>query len=436
VVNDVVEARIQDRTDPTPTRVAARCQQLAALLPRVRVAWGASCGLVALLAFALGCSRGSDATGTDQASSALATASVSSAKIPQSSAERGAVLYTQYCQLCHGVGAHGYAADNAPSLVTQTFLESATDSFLARAIRGGRPNTAMAGYSKLRGGPLSETEVGQLVAYIRSLGAKYKPLEEAPMTGNVASGADVYSEQCQTCHGTQAQRGNALSLFNPELLSAATPGFLRYAILNGRAPTPMLPLRDKLTPQQVEDVVAWLWSMRPASAAPLPSPPPVIPKDLPMIINPKGKAPAFELREGRFVSAAQVAKALSEKRKVVILDARAPSDWLQVHIPGAVPVAYYDHESLSRVPNDGTWVIAYCACPHHASGEVVDALRAKGYPHTAVLDEGILYWRDHGYPVVGESATAPSATPSASAPRLAPAPSAGSKAPKAAPSSH
>jgi hypothetical protein len=33
----------------------------------------------------------------------------------------------------------------------------------------------------------------------------------------------------------------------------------------------------------------------------------------------------------------------------------------------------------------------------------VDALRRRNFPHTAVLDEGILFWRDQGYPVAGEA---------------------------------
>ena len=80
--------------------------------------------------------------------------------------------------------------------------------------------------------------------------------------------------------------------------------------------------------------------------------------------------------------------------------------------PTEVGRAYYDTAKLDRVPNDGTWVIAYCACPHHASGEVVDALRRRGYPHTAVLDEGILYWRRTGLPLAGVAAAPPpEATP-------------------------
>jgi hypothetical protein len=31
---------------------------------------------------------------------------------------------------------------------------------------------------------------------------------------------------------------------------------------------------------------------------------------------------------------------------------------------------------------------------------VVDSLRARGYPHALVLDEGILEWERRGYPIV------------------------------------
>jgi hypothetical protein len=59
-------------------------------------------------------------------------------------------------------------------------------------------------------------------------------------------------------------------------------------------------------------------------------------------------------------------------------------------------------------------VLAYCACPHHVSGEVVDELRKRGYKHTAVIDEGIFAWQHKGYPVV----TAPGLPPSPAPPPL------------------
>lgn len=325
----------------------------------------------------------------------------------------GEQLWGQYCQLCHAKDATGYAADNAPSLVTRSFLESASDDLIAAGIRMGRPGTAMAAYGKSRGGPLDERQISILVGYLRTKGPYNHALPPAAANADPKHGAEVFEKNCQTCHGTTSSRGNALSLFNPELLAAASPAFLRYAIVNGRAPTPMPAFQGKLSDAEIDDVVTWLWSFKPA----LPTPEVhelEVPRNLPIVINPKGARPKFTLREERFVSAEQVKKALEAKQRIVIVDARASSDWIQFHIPGAISAPYHDRSQLDRIPNDGTWVVAYCACPHHASGEVVDALREKKYQNTAVLDEGILFWKDRGYPVVGEAIAKPGAAPSAS----------------------
>ncbi|MGA1129695.1 MAG: hypothetical protein ACO3XN_06480, partial [Chthoniobacterales bacterium] len=66
----------------------------------------------------------------------------------------------------------GYAADNAPSLVTRTFLETASDAFLRDAIGRGRPGTAMAGFAAEVGGPLSAPELEALIRYIRHDGPR------------------------------------------------------------------------------------------------------------------------------------------------------------------------------------------------------------------------------------------------------------------------
>jgi len=327
--------------------------------------------------------------------------------------DAGRALYARYCQLCHAKDATGYAADHAPSLVSRTFLASADDAFIARGIRLGRPNTAMAAYGKSRGGPLDDAQILAIVAFLRSQGPAAVALPKVVPSGSAARGAALYRRECQTCHGSAKQPGEAPQLHNPEFLAAASPAFVRHAIVHGRPPTRMPAFEKRLSAGQIDDLVAWLSSLR-ASAAPDPGqmPAPVVPDDLPLVLNPGGKAPELSLRDERFVSAEQLERALREKRRMIIIDARSPSDWIQFHIPGAVPIPYYDTAKLDRVPNDGTWVIAYCACPHHASGEVVDALRRRGYPHTAVLDEGILYWRRTGLPLAGVAAApAPDATP-------------------------
>lgn len=87
---------------------------------------------------------------------------------------------------------------------------------------------------------------------------------------------------------------------------------------------------------------------------------------------------------------------------MIVLDTRPGSAWQRIHIPGAVPMPYYRDKSriAENLPNDGTWIVAYCACPHAASDSVVDHLRSLGYENTAVIDEGILKWIEMGLPVV------------------------------------
>lgn len=319
----------------------------------------------------------------------------------------GRELYEKYCKLCHGADGTGYIADNAPSLVSHNFLESASDEFIAQGIALGRSNTAMAGYAKDRGGPLSPEEIQQIVHFLRSKGPAAKPLPKKPVTGDAARGKPLFERQCASCHvGTPAQPRTAPILDNPEFLAAATPEFLRHAVTRGRPPTPM-PAFGHLPPSEIEDLLAWMLSKAPRTQVPSPLSSAVVPEDLPLVIHPKGGQAQFKLREGRYVASEQVAKALAAGRRMVIVDARSPSDWLQLRIPGSVPIPYYDHTKLKRIPNDGTWVVAYCACPHHASGEVVDALRRMGYANTAILDEGILFWRDKGYPVEGEASKHP-----------------------------
>jgi cytochrome c oxidase cbb3-type subunit 3/ubiquinol-cytochrome c reductase cytochrome c subunit len=118
-----------------------------------------------------------------------------------------------------------------------------------------------------------------------------------------------------------------------------------------------------------------------------------------IVINPDGETPDFTLREGRYVPSVQVRDALADGQKIILLDARPTSDWLEERITGAVPVPFYDMDRLvAELPRDGTHVVAYCGCPHAASGRVVDRLRREGFENTSVLDEGVRHWIDEGYP--------------------------------------
>jgi cytochrome c oxidase cbb3-type subunit 3 len=315
----------------------------------------------------------------------------------------GRTVYGKYCALCHGPEAKGYAADNAPSLVSRTFLESADDTFIARSIELGRPGTAMAAYGKDLNGPLGERDIAAVVALLRDLGGVKTPISApAPPPGDEARGKELYTTLCQQCHGDPATRSTGVHLANPTFLSLASDGFLRYAIVFGRPGTPMEAFASKLDGAQVADVIAYLRSWSKPSEPKPPGPTPIV--DGPVVINPKGKAPTFKARDDRFVPSAQVNEALSKKQRMVIIDARPASDFVREHIPGSISVPHYELDKLDKVPKDGTVVIAYCACPHHASGIIVDELLKRGHKRAYVLDEGILFWRKQGFPIAGSTA--------------------------------
>jgi cbb3-type cytochrome c oxidase subunit III len=336
--------------------------------------------------------------------------------------ERGARAYAKYCALCHGETATGYAADHAPSLVSATFLATATNEYIARGIKEGRPGTAMAGYAKARGGPLEDDEVLAIITFLRDKGPAAVRLPTATIAGDAARGQAIYEETCQRCHGTRTDRGDAVHLANPTLLSTATDQFLRYAIVHGRSPSPMPAFAGVLDDTQIDDVVTHLrsWTSAPPRPPQMADPPP-LGKDF--IINPRGKNPDFKPRQDRFIPIEEVKRALDEKKRMVILDARAASDWLAMHITGSVSSPYYLTARLDAMPKDGTWILAYCACPHHASGVVVDELKKRGFTHTAILDEGVLEWKKRGYPIVTAMGEAPTPAASSSASAGPPVPS-------------
>jgi rhodanese-related sulfurtransferase len=197
-------------------------------------------------------------------------------------------------------------------------------------------------------------------------------------------------------------------LANPGFLAVANDAFIQHAILEGRPGTAMVSFRDTLGTPEIADIVAYLRSLaRPLDGSRLPPP---TGKE-PLFAYPHGQAPEFTVKDDRFVGVDQVARALQQRRKLVIIDARPESEWMTTHITSAVSIPHYRLDRLKEIPKDA-WVIAYCACPHHLSGVVVDSLRARGYPHAFVLDEGILEWERRGYSIVA----APGASPPPGAP--------------------
>lgn len=104
--------------------------------------------------------------------------------------------------------------------------------------------------------------------------------------------------------------------------------------------------------------------------------------------------------EDFFVKVADVEAGLRAGMTVVWLDARDKLNHDFGHIPGSINAPYFEiAEHVAKVPKD-QWVIAYCECPHHESGEAAMGLWNEGYRYVKVLEEGLAGWRDGlGMPV-------------------------------------
>ncbi len=82
---------------------------------------------------------------------------------------RGGELFAQHCTGCHGPGGRGAIA---PALANPDFQKTASDELIARAIVNGRADTAMPAFQRPGGAGLSDQEVRDVTAFVRTLGRK------------------------------------------------------------------------------------------------------------------------------------------------------------------------------------------------------------------------------------------------------------------------
>jgi cytochrome c oxidase cbb3-type subunit 3 len=312
----------------------------------------------------------------------------------------GAKLYGRMCSVCHGNAGEGYRADQAPALGHPGFLASVNDYFLRTAIADGRTGTTMSAWSTDHGGPLSQRDIETVVMFIHTFhrGPRAK-LNDHPVSGSASSGSQIFARECARCHGERGTGGPNVGIGNAALLSAATNGFLRHAIQNGRAPTPMPGFGASLGERGIDDVIAHLRSLQAAAAPPppaAPTPPPPIPLG-PVPLNPKGPAPIGFRMWPATTPADVVHRELERGARFALLDARAPPDYRNEHIAGAVSVPFYDPAPyLDDLPKNA-WLVCYCACPHAESGQLAQRLTASGFTKVTVLDEGLGVWKAREY---------------------------------------
>jgi cytochrome c oxidase cbb3-type subunit III len=319
---------------------------------------------------------------------------------PPAKLTHGAELYGRMCAVCHGEKGEGYKADQAPRLAQPEFQASVSDQQLREAIKNGRNNTTMSAWSRERGGPLSPEDIDELIKFLRTWRtAPRVTLDERPVGGDLTRAENLFARECVGCHGPRGVGGPNVHIGNPQLLQTASNGFIRYAIKNGRPGTPMKAFAQTLGEEGIEDLTGLLRSWtNPAPPPPPPAPPPPIPLG-PVPLNPRGPdAVGFKMTPATTPMDVIHAQ-LQRGARMALLDARAPSDYMNQHIAGAVSVPFYDPSPyLDKLPKN-SWLVCYCACPHAESGSLAAKLVAAGFKKVTVLDEGLGAWAGKKYPV-------------------------------------
>jgi cytochrome c oxidase cbb3-type subunit 3/ubiquinol-cytochrome c reductase cytochrome c subunit len=261
----------------------------------------------------------------------------------------------------------------------------------------------MSAWSVQRGGPLTAQDITALIAFLRTWSTSPRAtLNETPLTGDVTRGASIFTRACTQCHGARGATGPNIRIGDRALLASASNGFLRHAIAKGRPGTAMPAFGTTLDAQDIDDLIAYLRSLNNPLSPPPPMAAPAIAPPIPLgpvPLNPKGPEPQGFNVHPETTPADVVAAQLKRNARMVILDARAPSDYTSEHIAGAVSVPFYDPAPyFGKLPKNA-WLVCYCACPHAESRELATKLMAAGFKNVTVLDEGLGTWKQKGYGV-------------------------------------
>ncbi|MFW2438225.1 MAG: c-type cytochrome [Arenicellales bacterium] len=209
----------------------------------------------------------------------------------------GEHLYIQNCAACHGYDGNG---GMGVPLSLPDFLSTASNDYLFKTIRNGRPGRIMPAFKHI-----SDDDVDSIINYIRSWSDSIPPLySKKPVKGDVAHGNQLFQEHCAECHGETGTGGPgtgvtmsrprklpilAPALNNTGFLSSATDEMIKNTLIKGRKGTPMDSyLKEGLSEQDINDVVAYVRSFEtqtPVSKEILEDEPAVIIKESPYTVE-------------------------------------------------------------------------------------------------------------------------------------------------------
>jgi mono/diheme cytochrome c family protein len=189
---------------------------------------------------------------------------------------RGQQLFAQNCAACHGNNGEG---DIGPALNSKKFLASTEDGRISSLISSGVPGTAMPSWSQAYGGPLTDEQIRELVGFIRNWEATAQDVVKPSPTPDASQGQVIFDSTCYACHGKNGEgTDRAPALNSKDLLTRFDDNWLRQTISDGRPAKGMPTWGKVLSPEQINNVVAYLRSWQ--ATAPLIQTPTAAPSSL------------------------------------------------------------------------------------------------------------------------------------------------------------
>lgn len=173
--------------------------------------------------------------------------------------QRGRALYNEQCVNCHGAQGEGGVG---PALNNRTLLKNTLDSVFFSVIRSGVPGTQMPAWSVDYGGPLTDEEIRDLVAFIRAWEPNAPEVKPIVFEPDATRGALLFASTCSICHGENGQGGSAPALNDPARLQALDDDWYRGVIRYGRPAKGMPTWGTVLSPNQIEDLIALIDAWR------------------------------------------------------------------------------------------------------------------------------------------------------------------------------
>lgn len=173
---------------------------------------------------------------------------------------RGRVVYTEQCVSCHGAQGEGGVG---PALNNRATLKNTLDSVFFSVIRSGVPSTQMPAWSVDFGGPLTDEDVRDVVAFIRAWEPTAPEIAPVVFVPDAARGALLFSGTCAVCHGENgAGTDKAPKLNDVARLNNLDDDWYRGVIRSGRPAKGMPTWGTVLSPNQVEDLIALIDAWR------------------------------------------------------------------------------------------------------------------------------------------------------------------------------